>query len=88
MRHQEDVVQTHHGTRPGDPFADIVFSYVWARVLHRLQSFMSHHQMISTFPKLTQFALFEQIDPRLCQTDEFIGPTWMDDLANFALNTA
>ena len=81
MRHQTDVVQAHHGTRPGDPFADIVFSYVWARVLHRLQHFMKQHDLLSTFPRLNQLSLFEQIDYGPLPTADFVGPTWMDDLA-------
>ena len=81
MRHQTDVVQAHHGTRPGDPFADIVFSYVWARVLHCLQHFMKQHDLLSTFPRLNQLSLFEQIDYGPLPTADFVGPTWMDDLA-------
>jgi len=81
MRHQTDVVQTHHGTRPGDPFADIVFSYVWARVMHRLQHFMKQHDLLSTFPRFNQLLLFEQPDYGSLPSADFIGPTWMDDLA-------
>ena len=40
MHRQHDVVQTSHGSRPGDPFADVIFSYVWAVVLKKLQAFM------------------------------------------------
>lgn len=29
---QQDVCQTHLGTRPGDCYADIVFSFLWARL--------------------------------------------------------
>ena len=78
MLNQKDVVQTHHGTRPGDPFADIVFSYVWAKVLHRLQHFMRQQGLISSFPKLDKLSLFEDAESHA--QEEFIGPTWMDDL--------
>jgi len=79
MLNQKDVVQTHHGTRPGDPFADFVFSYVWAKVLHRLQHFMRQHDLISSFPKHDRLLLFEDVESQA--QEEFIGPTWMDDLA-------
>ena len=81
MKHQTDVVQTHHGTRPGDPFADIVFSYVWARVVHRLQHFMKQHDLLSTFSRLEQLSLFERPDHGSLPLADFVGPTWMDDLA-------
>ena len=50
MRQQEDVVQTKYGSRPGDPFADVVFSYVWAVVLRKLQHFMRDNGLLSSFP--------------------------------------
>ena len=50
MHHQRDVVQTTQGSRaPGDPFADIIFSYVWAVVLKKLQAFMQQQGIISEF---------------------------------------
>ena len=81
MNRQQDVVQTAHGSRPGDPFADIVFSYVWAVVLRKLQSFMSDNDLISTFPSWPQIQLFADPDQEPGGTEEFVGPTWMDDLA-------
>ena len=62
----------------GDPFADIVFSYIWAKVLHRLQHFMRQQGLISSFPKLDKLSLFEDAESHA--QEEFIGPTWMDDL--------
>lgn len=81
MKQQPDVVQTHNGPRPRDPFADIIFSYVWATVSHKLQSFMRDQGLISAFPKLPKLQLFRHMDADIQCTEEFLSPTWMDDLA-------
>eukprot|EP00435_Cladocopium_sp_Y103_P049643 s1196_g15.t1 len=38
MEGQKDKVRTAAGTRPGDPFADVVFGYMFARLLRDLHS--------------------------------------------------
>ena len=80
MHQQQDVVQTTHGSRPGDPFADIIFSYVWAVVLHKLQHFMQQHEILSAFPHRRSLPLFAAEEPETARHDPFVGPTWMDDL--------
>ena len=83
MRHQTDVVETAFGSRPGDPFADVCFSYVWARVLHRLQDYMAEHDLLETYPAMPYLDLFG--NATAAQTtrhlEPFLGPTWMDDTA-------
>ena len=81
MRSQTDVVQTFHGTRPGDPFADIIFSYIWATVLHKLQLFMAEQNLVSMFPDFERPQLFMPQGDADVEYTEFVGPTWMDDLA-------
>ena len=81
MRQQEDVVQTKYGSRPGDPFADVVFSYVWAVVLRKLQHFMRDNGLLSSFPHLPHLQFFSDSSQNIDGNEEFIGPTWMDDLA-------
>lgn len=83
MRHQPDVVETTFGSRPGDPFADVCFSYVWARVLHRLQNHMAEHDLLEYYPALTQLNLFGSMEDEHGNGSltPFIGPTWMDDTA-------
>ena len=81
MRSQLDVVQTFHGTRPGDPFADIIFSYIWAIVLHKLQLFMVEHDFVSKFPDYERLQLFATPEDNAVEHTAFVGPTWMDDLA-------
>ena len=80
MQHQTDVVQTLHGSRPGDPFADIIFSYVWACVLRQLQDFLESQDMISAFPQSSRLPIFQTTPDGLPKVP-FLGPTWMDDLA-------
>ena len=80
MYRQHDVVQTSHGSRPGDPFADVIFSYVWAVVLKKLQAFMQQQNIASEFPQRPSLMLFEDDPPPADGRVPFIGPTWMDDL--------
>jgi hypothetical protein len=72
--------QTSHGSRPGDPFADVIFSYVWAVVLKKLQAFMQQQNIVSEFPQRPSLMLFEEDPPATDGREPFIGPTWMDDL--------
>ena len=38
LQGQEDRCQTHLGTRPGDCWADFVFSFLWTRLLKELEA--------------------------------------------------
>ena len=80
MHRQHDIVQTSHGSRPGDPFADVIFSYVWAVVLRKLQTFMQNQGIISEFRQRPTLMLFDNEHPVAAVYEPFIGPTWMDDL--------
>ena len=83
VRDQPDVVETSFGSRPGDPFADVCFSYVWARVLLRSQDYMQQHHLLDSYPAFSELQLFSADSalrwdgPRAW----FLGPTWMDDTA-------
>ena len=83
MRHQPDVIETAFGSRPGDPFADVCFSYVWARVLRRLQDYMADHDLIEMHPAMPHLNLFGTFDTNMPEVsfEQFMGPTWMDDTA-------
>ena len=83
MRQQRDVVQTAFGSRPGDPFADVVFSFVWSLVLRRLQSQMIENGLIVQHPALDALPLFEARNQphEWADLHEYLGPTWMDDTA-------
>ena len=74
---QDDLVRTEIGSRPGDSFADIVFGFLWAKLLKRLESTLDAHGILEKVPAV------DLPDPFRTQTGEVIpllGPTWMDDL--------
>ena len=75
---QLDACRTSLGTRPGDCFADIVFSFLWARLLHRLEQIMQEHGILDGFPAEDGLRL-PSTDTSECGTQPFLGPTWMDD---------
>ena len=80
LRGQTDQCRTSLGSRPGDAFADVVFGYLWAKVLHKLQSQLEAMDLCERIPledKPTWFQL-EQTEP-VCMTT-FLGPCWCDDL--------
>eukprot|EP00435_Cladocopium_sp_Y103_P051956 s2437_g16.t1 len=80
LRGQEDVSRTTIGTRPGDSFADLIFGYVWACVLRKLQSFMQDIGAITTLEGQHYLPLFGR-NADAPGSHPFIGPTWMDDVA-------
>ena len=70
-------VRTTFGSRPGDSFADVVFGYLWARVLHQLEASMNELGLLTHLPCPEHCGVFAEL------TDEkvpFLGPTWCDDL--------
>ena len=77
---QTDVCCTQIGTRPGDSWADIVFSFAWARLLRGLQEELQERNILDTFQKGQQWTPF---GAQFFEEDEeaFLGPTWMDDLS-------
>ena len=77
---QKDACRTNIGSRPGDSFADVVFGYVFARVLHALESEMHQAQLLDVIPAACEFQPFREHVPD-DQTTPFLGPAWMDDLA-------
>ena len=48
---QEDWVRTTVGSRPGDSFADVIFGFLWAKVLHKLEQAMDEAGILSSLPK-------------------------------------
>ena len=75
---QEDRVHTRIGSRPGDPFADVVFGYVFARILTAVERTLQEIGVLDVILDDVQCSLFpphsqEQV-PHL-----ILGPMWMDD---------
>jgi len=75
---QQDACRTTLGTRPGDCFADIVFSFLWARLLHRLEQIMQESNILDGFPDEEGLRI-PDAEAAVCGTKSFLGPTWMDD---------
>ena len=79
---QTDFCRTTLGTRPGDCFADIVFSFLWARLLKRLEDTLQQAHILELVPEEAglQLSDFDGIDKLHEKTYRpYLGPTWMDD---------
>ena len=79
--HQTDAVKTHLGTRPGDAYADVVFGYLMARILHRFTHTLQDRDVLSSIPVETGPQLFHQVGATPTEHMVFTGPVWMDDIA-------
>ena len=82
MDHQADRCVTHVGSRPGDSFADLIFSYAWSKVLNLYEERLRAHDVLTYVPHHTTWSPFTS-DLDLAGDDcvPFLGPCWMDDLA-------
>ena len=78
---QPDVCRTTIGTRPGDAWADVVFGYLWARVLSDFQRDVSASFPLDTFPADEGPCLFNRQVATSLPASPFLGVSWMDDLA-------
>ena len=78
MGTQTDACRTYSGTWPGDCFADIVFPFLWARHLQRLELAMKDMGVLDYIPThegLLRLDGFKEEVPLM----PFMEPTWMDD---------
>ena len=76
VKGQGDVCRTTLGSRPGDCFADVIFSYLWGRILKRLQATLIGMNIDDKIPMDASLSL---LGPRSEASRSFLGPTWMDD---------
>jgi len=74
---QKDQVLTHIFTRPEYSFADVIFGYMMAKVLHKFQTDMDALGLLMHIPIEEAFGK-EISSPRA--RFPFVGPCWMDDL--------
>lgn len=74
---QNDQVVTQIGTRPGDSFADVIFGYLMAKVLHKFQQAMEEQGLLLHLPEEETISFAEATT---MGTIPFVGPCWMDDL--------
>ena len=82
VRGQRDICRTTLGSRPGDSFADVIFSYLWGRILHSLQSQLQEIGLGESIAEESGLRLplhgeRPSEHGELCRP--FLGPTWMDD---------
>ena len=82
---QADRVRTLHGSRPGDSFADLVFGFLMARVLHEFEEALAEQHIFSEFPSAATIDLHGIAPSGEDNGHEdklkMLGPCWMDDLA-------
>ena len=80
---QTDCVHTTIGSRPGDCFADVVFGFLFSRILHKLEERMETEDLISRHPAPDPSGLLQrpwQRQKDRWQERHLVCPTWMDDL--------
>ena len=67
------------GSRPGESFADLIFAYVYGRVLHKIQEYAAAEHLTFQLPFDETSGIFADSpgDAHLCVTDA----TWADDSA-------
>ena len=76
---QEDCCHTSVGSRPGDCFADVVFSYLFSRVLKAYQQKLAEADLQQWVADVHQFDPFGQQERSDLQVP-YLGPIWMDDV--------
>lgn len=75
---QTDICRTELGSRPGDSFADIIFGYLWARLLRQLQDDL---QLVGLLEVVSQPTVLGLNGQHSSTELPLLGPTWCDDLA-------
>ena len=80
LRGQNDCCRTTLGSRPGDAFADVVFGYLWAKILHNLQACLQEHGLCEFVNDEHGPNWFGQVPPLAAPQQPFLGPCWCDDL--------
>ena len=63
-------------------FADVVFGYLWAKVLHKLQSHIDRLELGECFPFADGPNWYAPPcdEPTSAKAEPFLGPCWCDDL--------
>jgi len=80
MHGQDDRIHTRLGSRPGDPFADVVFGYMFARILTEVEQKLDAIGVLETIEDVTATGLYPSSDKNDVVKHTMLGPTWMDDL--------
>ena len=80
MPGQTDICRTTVGTRPGDSFADVVFTFLFTRVLEKFHGKLQQHELQEYIQIDRSFDPFRCGDPAENSWEIYSGPVWMDDL--------
>ena len=80
MKGQSDRVHTRIGSRPGDPFADVIFGYMFARILHTVEQRLADLNILEIVEDRPTKSLFPTDHHTGVAPHSMLGPTWMDDL--------
>ncbi|CAE7570985.1 CPK1, partial [Symbiodinium necroappetens] len=81
---EDDLIVTHTGSRPGDSLSDLVFSFLFSRVLRRVRDALTQAGALARVP--WNPAMEYNIEPTVAVRGTSLGvsdATWMDDLAMF-----
>ena len=81
---ESDLVVTHTGSRPGDSLSDLVFSFLFAKVLQQVRKLLQEAGVMAQIPWCE--AMTNNIGPLDTPPDSCLGvsdATWMDDLVMF-----
>ena len=77
---QHDRVHTRIGSRPGDPFADLVFGFMFSRVLALVEQRLAAMGLLESIEDVAEHSLFPTTSDGPRHQHTVLGPTWMDDL--------
>ena len=75
-----EIVGTLAGSRPGDTFADLIFSFVFSKLLDRITTAFSQYGWKTDSPPPPAKSQFQQ-PCDLKSLPDFVQITWADDLA-------
>jgi len=78
---QSDRVRTQAGSRPGDPFADVDFGYLFSRILGVVEQKLIQEQLLDRIPEYKSGISLVREPEQVVPERPMLGPTWMDDLA-------
>ena len=81
---EAELVVTHTGSRPGDSLSDLVFSFLFSRVLRQVRDSLQQAGALAKIPWCE--AMEGSLEPVEADPNSFLGvsdATWMDDLAMF-----
>ena len=82
LPHQPEIVATRAGSRPGDSLSDLVFSFLFAKVLSQLRASLHRSGHIAAVPwDPAMINALTLLDREPSGSISLSDSTWMDDLA-------